>query len=723
MVDLVPVDHQPEFDEADQAAMMPETFANPAVKAAIDHIASGTKKLVTAPGDIAKPNPYPEGSELASAYEDQRQKGMTDWSPQMALAMLGGGAAGVEGGGEVLGSGPARMRMIDNVDLYKELANQNRAKGYATGKAAEGHDFTRPGPEKGSVAETVAKMKAQLDADTHQSLLTIEQNRGIPNNPNMTADDWAFIDDNIRKGNPTLGSGATDKKTAATIQAIRGLDMNQDARLARAADQGYDTSSPLYHGTSKDADFKKFKDSRHGTWTTTDPESASMYARENDSKGLVYDRGKYEPVNSADRVLPLYGKPLQNPYTGPVPDSIRTASNYKKAQSDWFDQLKRQGYDGVDMGGGVRVDFDNANLRSQFAPFDPKNQGKSMLLGSSATDQKTAAMLQAIRAYHGSPHDFDAFDLSKIGTGEGAQAYGHGLYFAENEPVAKSYKAAGPAANAQYDAINSRLSALAKEMDANSSGYRNFKDKELGAKQAAEYDSLMAKKSDIGHMYEVNINADPEHFLDWDKPLAQQHPKVQEALNKVGGPATTQLPDSVIQGKNGRYYTMRGDQVLGRYDGWPDSSTANEALRVMKENAVPNYTFGEWQKKMNVPFPEEKLAQEGIPGIKYLDQGSRIGGDAARMIDNYGTREKALEVAQQRLKSAGMGDLKYWDGVVKKLQTPESRNYVVFNDKLIDILRKYGIAGLPAAGAATGAMQAQPGPADMVNAIRGQGGG
>lgn len=45
-----------------------------------------------------------------------------------------------------------------------------------------------------------------------------------------------------------------------------------------------------------------------------------------------------------------------------------------------------------------------------------------------------------IRAYHGSPHDFDKFDLSKIGTGEGAQAYGHGLYFAESEPVAKSYR-------------------------------------------------------------------------------------------------------------------------------------------------------------------------------------------------------------------------------------------------------------------------------------------
>ena len=45
-----------------------------------------------------------------------------------------------------------------------------------------------------------------------------------------------------------------------------------------------------------------------------------------------------------------------------------------------------------------------------------------------------------IRAYHGSPYDFDRFDMSKIGTGEGAQVYGHGLYFAENEGTAQSYK-------------------------------------------------------------------------------------------------------------------------------------------------------------------------------------------------------------------------------------------------------------------------------------------
>ena len=33
---------------------------------------------------------------------------------------------------------------------------------------------------------------------------------------------------------------------------------------------------------------------------------------------------------------------------------------------------------------------------------------------------------KGIRAYHGSPHDFDEFSMDAIGTGEGAQAYGRG---------------------------------------------------------------------------------------------------------------------------------------------------------------------------------------------------------------------------------------------------------------------------------------------------------
>src|ERR1044071_3129715 len=75
------------------------------------------------------------------------------------------------------------------------------------------------------------------------------------------------------------------------------------------------------------------------------------------------------------------------------------------------------------------------------------------------------------RAFHGSPHNFDKFDAAKIGTGEGAQVYGRGLYFAENPKVAESYK-----------------------------------------------NNLSQKGG--GKTYEVEIKADPEKFLPWDENIA-----------------------------------------------------------------------------------------------------------------------------------------------------------------------------------------------------------
>lgn len=43
-------------------------------------------------------------------------------------------------------------------------------------------------------------------------------------------------------------------------------------------------------------------------------------------------------------------------------------------------------------------------------------------------------------AYHGTPHRFDAFSLDAIGTGEGAQAHGWGLYFAKNKRTGERYR-------------------------------------------------------------------------------------------------------------------------------------------------------------------------------------------------------------------------------------------------------------------------------------------
>jgi hypothetical protein len=143
-----------------------------------------------------------------------------------------------------------------------------------------------------------------------------------------------------------------------------------------------------YTGTSKDKDFNKFNVSRHGGWFTTDPKIASDYAVDNDSMGYKYgdypdwkagDGPRFGPIaiNTASRVLPVYLK-IENPYRGDRPPS--NTSNYKKFQSDWFDTLRRQGYDGwiPDSDGGriAVVLKDSTQIKSATGnkgSYDPKN--------------------------------------------------------------------------------------------------------------------------------------------------------------------------------------------------------------------------------------------------------------------------------------------------------------------------------------------------------------
>jgi hypothetical protein len=119
---------------------------------------------------------------------------------ETALLTMGGGVGGTgEGAGVALGSGPARMRMVDNVDLYKELANQRRAQGFSVGKAAPGHDFKRPDAEKGSWADLVARTKAGWEGDKARAVAGYEDAAPAAapkGSPLMTQADWDFIKQN-----------------------------------------------------------------------------------------------------------------------------------------------------------------------------------------------------------------------------------------------------------------------------------------------------------------------------------------------------------------------------------------------------------------------------------------------------------------------------------------------------------------------------------------------
>jgi hypothetical protein len=282
---------------------------------------------------------------------------------------------------------------------------------------------------------------------------------------------------------------------------------------------------------------------------------------------------------------------------------------------------------------------------------------------------------KGIRAFHGSPHDFDKFSLDKIGTGEGAQAYGHGLYFAENEGVAKQYREQlsrnqdgwpntakrvikdATGVEIDDDAANAFLQATAHNDDpamaAKKAGWASLALRDLDLVKLAEAATAL-KNVKPGHTYEVEINADPEQFLDWDKPLSEQtNPNLQSLLGENNPDRHAEASVAIRQG------------VFGASD---------EAT-------------------------SKKLKEAGIPGIKYLDQGSRP------------PTQSQLDHAKSLLAGAEMNGDPAWiakqranvEQLEKRMTQPGTRNYVVFDDKLLDIKRKYGISGLFAAMGLAGA--------------------
>jgi hypothetical protein len=274
-------------------------------------------------------------------------------------------------------------------------------------------------------------------------------------------------------------------------------------------------------------------------------------------------------------------------------------------------QMHKEGYDGLmahDQLGNEEIPIFVALHQHQAKPAIGKE-------GGGPVEQ------DGITAYHGSPHDFDEFDTSKIGTGEGAQAYGHGLYFAEHEPVAKRYKNdLSPTLKApdSIDSLHKRIGQMALTFSDNTpEGAIAWLDKyKNGAGHTAPAmtaDAVAAVKKHFesgefspgGHMYEVHINAHPHHMLDWDKPLNEQSEHVQRTLAKSGHNLHQAAQDMF----DGKPSDLRGADLYqwltGKHEGGLGSP----------ENVTKH------------------LSGHGIKGIKYRDAGSR--GNKAEPTYNY----------------------------------------------------------------------------------------
>lgn len=141
--------------------------------------------------------------------------------------------------------------------------------------------------------------------------------------------------------------------------------------LAKTVMKEGETLIPLYHGTSKDKDFTKLKDSPRGIFLTKDPKGASSYAIENDSRNFKYnpDIRKYEEVNTAARVIPVYAD-IRNPYIiqGEEAKQYAMSENYGKVQKEIMAKARAAGHDAVIYpDGGIAV-ATSAQIKSSLSP-------------------------------------------------------------------------------------------------------------------------------------------------------------------------------------------------------------------------------------------------------------------------------------------------------------------------------------------------------------------
>lgn len=299
-----------------------------------------------------------------------------------------------------------------------------------------------------------------------------------------------------------------------------------------------------------------------------------------------------------------------------------------------------------------------------------------------------------IRGWHGGPHKFDKFDLSKIGTGEGAQAYGHGGYMAEARDLADVYrrqlspfevtiggeaKYLDPRTPTGVKTIKQRLglsdelggdgdeaiAAVARAIEVNRQPLEAFDegfnmyikqlDEDIAKATGENYRKMTQKfrdeefarlsdlrnrleKADIkigghkGHLYEVELDAKPEEMLDWDKPLSEQSEAFDDAIGR-----SVELREAV---ENVEYEKNIKATKLG------DEATGADLIE---------YLRGEDGGKSH---GSNLLRKYGIKGIRYLDGNSRGKGEGtynyvffddkdARILTRDGEKIEALAKAMK----------------------------------------------------------------------------
>lgn len=289
-------------------------------------------------------------------------------------------------------------------------------------------------------------------------------------------------------------------------------------------------------------------------------------------------------------------------------------------------------------------------------------------------------------AWHGSPHDFNEFDLGAIGTGEGNQVHGWGLYFAKDKKVSKQYK------DVLSKLQGSNKSSLFKVEIPNEtellpeqypiSGYSRYvRDSlknglhKMSEEQLERFTSLLIKyhkDSIIGDKW-VNKYT---HFIDIGYIISELYNKNKTIndINKIQKRNVDRFLKTV--GIDEDIDTIASnDELLKnvyekfRYELYPEYEKEKQVEREREEQVISSV-------KSDVYGALEKTNIVGKQLYSFLSHA--LGDDEHFNLYNVKNAKKASEF----LNSIGIKGI-YYDG------EQDGRCYVVFDDKAIKVIEKY----------------------------------
>ena len=323
-----------------------------------------------------------------------------------------------------------------------------------------------------------------------------------------------------------------------------------------------------------------------------------------------------------------------------------------------------------------------------------------------------------IKGYHGSPHSFDNFDFSHMGSGEGAQAFGWGGYIGGLEDTAIGYRNAlsqgnkvisidgvrgaeptaieswvlsqGGDAKKAYDKLST--SAAAKEKSDKLSTSSKVDDLGMGFSEydmaLMDYNDFQSKLNEIkalegkkltlepsGNMYEVEVDAVDDDLLNWDASIINQSQKVKDVFSKFadskkGKKAAKSLGYDNLKEAVGKYGELDGSDIYS----------------LIMEGMPLEMDYDLAQKRVS-----KYLNKNGVKGIKYADGGSRNTDWQLSTPDTTVSGKWMVKDANQP-NSKGLQYDNEIDAKDSLSQKGNTSNYVVFDEKIMNIVKKYGVS-------------------------------